>query len=437
MITRLRDFFKNLPTLLLAFALAVTVWISAITEADPTEQRVYPRTVTVEVIGQDPGLLLTSPIPETVSVTLSAPRSIWNQILNENIPVRAVVDLSGLGAGTHEQTIQIQVGVRPVEVVRYTPRQLNVELEALATRTVPSELQEEGEPAVGFQIGTPVLEVQSATVSGPLDAVDGVAEVRAILDLTDAKEDIQRQIPLVAVDEDGRVINEVTITPSDVAAVVSVTQRGGYRNVVVKVNVSGGVSAGYRVTNISVFPATVTVFSSDPRLVEQLPGYVDTAAVVLDGARDDLDVSMPLDLPPGVSVVGDPFVEVQVGVAAIEGSITLQRMPVEVIGIAEGLRVDFAPRFVDVILSGPLPVLDQLTAQDVRVVVDVTGDTVGTYQRVPAVELVGEDLQVQSILPASIEITLERIPRSGVQPTATVTQPAGATQGAASPTPNN
>lgn len=406
--TLLRTVVKNLPTLLLALALALTVWISAVTAADPTRERVYPRPVPIEIVGQDPGLVLTSEIPSQVTLTLSAPSSIWDRLINEQVPVRAVADLSGLKAGSHTVPIQIQIGIRPVEVVSFTPRSLTLELEALASRSFPIRLVQRGDLAVGFQAETPRLSQTSATVSGPESLVNQVEEVRAVLDINAADQSINRSIVLQAVDAKEMVVNGVTISPEQITVSLTVTQRGGYRNVVVKVVVKGQVASGYRVTNISVFPPAVTVYSSDPKLVDDLPGYVETAALELSNAKDDLDVFLPLNLPPGVSVVGDQTVEVQVGVAAIEGSLTLADMRVEVIGLGPGLIARTSPERVDVILAGPLPLLDSLTARDVRVVVDMSGETAGTYQRVPKVELTISELRVESILPGSVEIIVSR-----------------------------
>jgi hypothetical protein len=80
-----------------------------------------------------------------------------------------------------------------------------------------------------------------------------------------------------------------------------------------------------------------------------------------------------------------------------------------------------SPETVAVILSGPLPVLEQLTAQDIRVIVDVSGEDVGAFQIVPIVEFQNEDLQVDSILPGSVEVTISLAPRIEPRPTATPT----------------
>jgi hypothetical protein len=66
----------NYRTFLWAFALAVAAWISAVTTADPDETRALSG-VQVQVVGQDSNLVLSSPIPREVEVTLRAPRSVW------------------------------------------------------------------------------------------------------------------------------------------------------------------------------------------------------------------------------------------------------------------------------------------------------------------------------------------------------------------------
>ncbi|MDX9863466.1 MAG: CdaR family protein [Anaerolineaceae bacterium] len=402
---------RNFPSLLLAFALAVAVWISAVTAQDPTEQRIYPGSIPIEVVGQDPGLLLMGEVPSQLTLTLNAPQSVWGRLSNQPRAIRAVVDLSGLDAGSFDVPVQVQMDERPAEIVSYSPGSVLVTLEPFARKEIDVRLIQRGDVATGYQSELPTWEPDTVTISGPESVVNQVNEVRAILDLNRTSQDIQRVLSLTAVNAEGTEVKSVDISPKEVQASITVTQRGGYRNVVVKVVASGQVASGYRVTNISVFPPTITVFSYDPMLVDELPGYVDTATLDLTGANEDQDLKLPLNLPPGVAVVGDQTVSVQVGVDPIEGSLTLSDMPVTVVGLDDGLAATVSPEIVDVIISGPLPVLDGLLANDVRVVINMQGEGTGTYQRVPVVEFTNTDsgqLRVESILPGSIEIQIVR-----------------------------
>jgi YbbR domain-containing protein len=167
----------------------------------------------------------------------------------------------------------------------------------------------------------------------------------------------------------------------------------------------GQVASGYRLTNIFVSPVGKIVFSSDPELVNNLPGYVETQPIDLTGKEDDFETLVELNLPSGISVVGDPKVLVQVSIAAIESSLAIS-LPVEVIGLAPGLEAIVAPTTIDVILSGPVPVLNTLGPADVRIVVDLSGYDEGTYQVIPVVNILPEQVEKVSMLPATVEVTI-------------------------------
>src|SRR6185369_8466860 len=108
----------------------------------------------------------------------------------------------------------------------------------------------------------------------------------------------------------------------------------------------------------------------------------------------------------GISAVGEQTVQVQAGIAPIEGSLSLNNMKVEIVGLADGLKAQISPQTVDVILTGPLPLLDKLSAGDVKIIVDLTGLAAGTHQLTPQAQIIINDVQLQSINPATIEVIL-------------------------------
>jgi len=282
-------------------------------------------------------------------------------------------------------------------------------MENLATRELQISLIQRGTPATGYLADLPTMNAQTVTISGAQSQVEKVAEVQAVIDITQASQTINRTVPLQALDRNEVPVNDVTLVPEKVTVSQIITQRFGYRNVVVKVVISGQVATGYRLTNISVFPPALTVFSTDPQVVSDLPGYIETLPLDISGATDDLDVSIELNLPSGVLVVGDQVqVQVQVGVAAIESSLTLPSVPVEITGLAPGLSAVISPQTVTVILSGPVALLDRLQVGDVHVVVDLTNLGIGTYQLMPAVQNLITDLTVESVLPANVDVVISR-----------------------------
>lgn len=413
MIEVLRRLLRLLPSLITAFILALAVWISAVSSSDPLSERTYPNPLPIEIIGQDPGLVITSSIPSSVTVVLSAPQSIWNQLNTETGAVRAFLDLSGLEAGSHSVPVRVQISVRPVRKIAQSPQSITVTLERLASKEFPIRVVTRGSPAVGYTADSPTLSQTSVTISGPESQVNRVAEVQAIIDLSQATETITRTVNLVAVDANDNPVNGLSLLPDRITIRQNISQRFGYRNVVIKVVVLGQVASGYRLTNISVFPPAVTVFSADPQIVSDLPGFIETEPLNINGLKDDLDISLSLNLPPGVSVVGDQTeVLVRVGIAAIESSLTLPSIPVEITGLQPGLSAVISPETITVIISGPVALLDRLRATDVRAVVDLTALTEGSYQIEPEVEILIAELKPESLLPESVEVIITRTTRS-------------------------
>jgi YbbR domain-containing protein len=431
MIAVLRSILKNIPTFLLAIALASAVWISAVSYADPNQELPYSRPVQVEVIGQDPGLILTSNIPTQIYVTLKAPKSVWDRLIAEDSPVTAIMDLSNLASGNHDVSIQLHVAERPVEIISVIPAKVKVTLETLSTHTYPIHLTILGDPAVGFQAGNASLSKSTISISGPEALVKRVNEVKSIVNIAQVQEDLVQTVVVDALDGNGLSISGITLTPNKITVSIPITQRGGYRNVVIKVVTTGQIASGYRLTNISAYPPSVTIFSTNPLAIENLPGYVETVPIDTNGVKEDLDVQATLNLPVGVSVVGNQTVAVQVGVAAIEGSLTLSNMHVQMIGLGPGLEANLSPDRVDVILTGPLYLLDQLNSAQVTVSVDLTNQGPGVIKLTPLVSIVLNQIRAESVLPGTIEVSIIEITPT---PSPTVT-PTGRALPTIKPTP--
>lgn len=397
---------NNYRTFLWAFALALAVWISSVTSADPDETRTLPFPVTVQVIGQSSDLVFSEPIAEEVEVTLRAPASVWKLIEADPQIVRAILDVSGLSAGDHTQNLQIQVDARPVQVVSVSPGTFTFTFEPLIRKVLDVDLRISGEAAVGYQAGEASLEPAAVTVSGAQSRVDKVNRVRVSIDLNRIRENFDQSIKVEALDERGTLVSDVSISPESIQVTLPISQQGGYRDVAIKVTTLGRVASGYRLTDISVSPPVVTIYSDDPEVVNSLPGVLETQPLDLQNAQDDITTRLKLSLPAGVSVIGEQTVLVQAGVSPIESSVTLSDQHIEVVGLGNDLNVQISPTNVDIILSGPLPILDTLTRQSVRVTVDLTGLAAGTYQLSPNVEVLVANIAAESILPNTIEVTL-------------------------------
>ena len=406
---------SNIRTFLLALVLGIAVWVSAVSSADPEEVHTYPQSIPIEIIGQVSSLVITNELPSTADVRIRAPRSVWDTLNTKENTVRAILDLTGLDAGEHTVPIQIQLTERPAQIVFVNPQAVTVDLEEFSTTTLTLTLSLTGQPAAGYQAGDPELAVHEVVISGPKTLIDEANRARVVVDLTGKRETIHEDVPIQIIDSKNEVIRGLSLNPETVQVTIPFSQQGDFRDVVVNVVVHGQVAPGYRLENISVFPPVVTLLGADPAVVSALQAVVETQPLDIQDAKEDISTRLSLNLPENVTLVGAQTVQVQVSITPIQSSITLKSLPIYVVGLGEGLSVQTFPESVNVIVSGPLPVLDVLRPEDLRFTVDVTGLGVGSWQLIPKQDPVSGNVLVESILPSTVEVVIS------IQGTATTT----------------
>lgn len=402
----LRWLWSNLGSLLLAFVLALAVWIVAVTNADPTETRELGP-IPIEYSGLRQGLLIIGDAPPTTgSVTVRAPLSVWEQIGVDN--VRLAANMGGLEEGAHELAVETSVDVRPAQISEWDPGSVFLTLERAATASLDIDVVAVGEPQLGYRTTSVSAAPERAVILGPLSQVEKVVTIVATVNVLERREDFEVEVPLTAVDGAGNVVESVELDPERTQVIVAVEPRERFRLVSVVPNLEGEellAEAGYRLTDVSVTPEVITVFSSDPTALQGLPGFVLTSLFDLSGATGDLERRLSLDLPQGVSPVEDQGVLVKVSISPVEGTITASRL-VEVRGLTDGLYALLSPESVDIILNGPLPTLNSLQLEDVRVILDLLDLGIGIHQVPPLVIIAPTDVEHDPVFPSTIEVTI-------------------------------
>lgn len=402
-----RWLWDNFESLLFAGLLALSIWMAGVNAADPIEERAFPAAIPITYLGPADGLLVVGQAPPEARVTVRAPTSAWERLTAGDIQLLA--DLTPLEAGRHAIALQASVAATGARVTSIEPAQIDLTIEQASQRIVPVRVQVTGETAAGYRAETPTVSPTEVTVVGPASVVERVFEAAAPLDLAAADSDLDLTVILRPVDSAGQIVAGAELSPPTARVQVDVSLPGGFRSVAVVPLLTDQVEPGYRVTNVTVTPPTVVLFSSDPAAVESLPGFVQTEPISLANATATIQHRALIDLPQGFSAVDEPSVLVEVTIEPILSSITLSRK-VEIVGLALGLSGQAAPDVVSVILDGPLPVLETLAPEDVRVVLDLLGQPAGTYQVKPEVIVLPGGVTVRTVLPDSIEVTVSRTP---------------------------
>lgn len=398
----------NLPTLIISLLLALIVWVIASQQRNPAQQRNFLSPIPIEVIEPETGLVVTNGLPSNVTrVTLFLQDDVWRELSTESF--NAQLDLSDLGPGTHTVPVEIS-GPDRVNILGTRPQSVEVEIDEFVLDDRPIDVVLNGEPAVGFRLEDPIIEPRVVTLTGPASLVNQVATAQVVVDLGDgARQDYSETLPVVLIDEDGDPINaeDVDVFPSDARVSIGVEQEPGFIEVSVQPAFTAGRPAqGFNLRGVTPIPATVTL-QGPPSELENID-QVLTELIDLTNLTEDQRLEVGLQIPPGVEVVNGSTVEVVVNIepVLISREVTV---PVEVVGLEEGVTADISAETLTVILFGPQNDLEALTpSQNIVAVVDLEGLTEeSTVQIEPQVEVVGNDaIEVTSVIPNVLTVDI-------------------------------
>ncbi len=418
----LRKFLEMVGNLLLAIVLALFVWIVAERAANPDIERVLSAAIPITLQNVPAGMLTYEPSARMVRVTLSAPASTWGVLTADRLA--ASIDLSGQMSGTLDLPVQVTVDDRTARVTKIDPPRVSLQMEPLAETQLPVTVNVNGDPALGFVAHALTTTPATVTVRGPLSFVQQLAAVSGQLSIQDARATISQTVNLFPRDRSGQTVPYVTLIPSSTQAVVPLQPLGGFRDLAVKIDLRGNVAPGYLITNVSVDPQVVTVFGSSSAL-DASPGFISTEPVSVTEAVNDINDRVRLALPPGVSFLGDPTVQVDIKIKPIESSVTLMS-PLNPQGLSSDLSAHFSPETLDVILSGPIARLTPLQSSGVESFVNLFGLGEGTYQITPTV-VIPSGINIVSVLPSTIQVTIGPYVTPTITATTTLSLPLATT----------
>lgn len=392
-----------------SLALAFFVWVIATFQSDPIQQQPFAERIPIQIT-PDAGLLITSaqPADQQTRLVIRAPRSVLDLLTREEIEVWA--DLTGLGPGAHTVELQSRLARQPATIVDMSPRQMRVVLESADARQVPLRAVVTNEPPAGFSREEPHFDVNlnQVEVTGPASRVAEVVAAQASLNLNNQRSPYEADMRLVAVDADGNPVADVVLDPQIVHVTVNIQRRDDVREVTVRPNIQGAPPDGYVLSSLSYSPQAVLV-SGSPAQLASLPDVLSTQPVDLTNRTSSFSLTVPVVLPSAdLLLLTDQVITVTVEINPLTTSRQFEGVPVEIIGLQNGMAARPAPNQVTVLLTGPQPELKDLAAQDVRVAVDVNGLDVGSHSLTPTVSIRQGQIPATnvSVLPAEIDVDI-------------------------------
>ena len=358
---------------LLSIALAIVFWAYVRAAVDP-DGVTNIHNVRVEATGTSvltsQGLTIADISPQVVELRVSGPTSARTELLRNRSNLCVRVDVSSCVEG--ENTLRY----RPVLPENINPDDLRAEtstvtvtVEKLFTKTFDVQFQLDGKVAGDYQMGTPAIEPASVIVGGPVEQVNQVDKIVAVLKSEELSERFAGDLALVPLDKQGSPLNglEITLSAEKAYVVVPVVMT---KEVELTVNLLPGGGATSEDAVKEIDPPTIVVSGSEADLagLEEISlGSIDLSKVVGTNV-------FPF------TIALDPSLNNESGLTTANVTVTVEGLDTEVFAVSnirtvnppEGYNVDVVTQSVLVTVRGPAEELEKIDTSQFQVVADLS-----------------------------------------------------------------
>lgn len=396
---------ENSRWLIASIVLAFGLWMVAVLQTDPITEERFSQAIPVQVL-TDGNMLVTNNNTTSVQVTIRAPRSVLANLRADQIDVLA--DVRGAESGNHRVNLEARLadGLRG-QVVDISPRRIDLSLEQIATRSLEVRPFVTQDPPSGFTYSQIRCTPGSVNASGPLSQIEGALAI-ARVNLSNYRSPTTLNVTLQITTQAGRPITGLNLETSLADCEIDINPIAGVSELSVVPGVEGFPPSGYIYEGYDFRPRTVVV-TGDPRAIRELNGIIPTETIQLSGVRQSFEQVVPLILPEGVELLPQSqTITVEIKIGTVQGNRQYSDVPLQATGLGPNLQVEFLPTSVTVFVVGPQPILAELSAEELRVVVDMSGQGAGTYQRTATAQaLIETNTPLQlSVQPTEINVTV-------------------------------
>ena len=395
-----RFLLRNWPLKLGAVLLATVLYSGLVLSQGV---RTWSGEVTVDPLRPPANATLLSDLDPVTQIRYRAPLDVG--VLSPD-SFRATANLSGIAPAADGATTAVPVDVvaldSRVQIVDWQPREVQVRLDPVESRQIPVTVNFGAVPE-GLRVGPPQTEPSTVSVRGASSRVASTRAVVARVTIDASALNVDREVDLIAVDDDGNQVPNVQIEPSRARVRIAVARQLANRTLPVVPQLVGDLPPGFRITSVTVDPLVVTVSGEEATvtLLESAP----TEPIDVGGRTTDLEARVGLAIPAQVSVSGRDQVRVLVVIGAESGTRTYAA-GVTLVGARSDLAYRLAASQVNVTLGGPIAALDSLDATELVVVARVGDLEPGTHVVPVTVSPVG-GLEVVAISPAQTTVQVE------------------------------
>lgn len=250
--------------------------------------------------------LYISGVPETVTVTISGPRSIV-QSAKAQQDFTVYADLKNASIGTQEVKLQVK-DLSDRLKVKIDPASVSVNVQEKVTKKFSVDVElSKSVIADGYQAGTPIIDPKKVSITGAKDTIEQIAYVKATLeDDGNHKSEFTDKATVSVFDSNLNKL-DVDVSPQEVEVTVPVEKVG--KSVPIKIKQEGTPESDIEISSMTPDKSEVVVVGDDAVLdkIKEIEIPIDVSKIKADTVKE---VTVPV--PNGAKSVQPTTIEVKI-----------------------------------------------------------------------------------------------------------------------------
>ncbi|MBC2307834.1 YbbR-like domain-containing protein [Listeria welshimeri] len=250
--------------------------------------------------------LYISGVPETVTVTLSGPRSIV-QSAKAQQDFTVYADLKNASIGTQEVKLKVKDASDRLKV-KINPATVNVNVQEKVTKKFSVDVElSKSVVADGYQAGTPIIDPKKVSITGAKDTIEQIAYVKATLENDGKHKSEFTDKATVSVFDSNLNKLDVDVSPQEVEVTVPVEKVG--KSVPIKIKQEGTPESDIEISSMTPDKVEVVVVGDDTVLdkIKEIEIPIDVKKIKADTVKE---VTVPV--PTGAKSVQPTTIEVKI-----------------------------------------------------------------------------------------------------------------------------
>lgn len=292
MTRRIKNFFqRNTQQKIISLIIAVALWFFVMGSQDPVMEGSFNVPVSIINSARDYKAFYDD---QQIKISLSAPRSNFADY-GEN-DIRAYVNASSLTEGEYDLPVEANFP-KGFELVKISPAQIHVKLDPYIERQIAAEVIVNGTTVSDAVVKSVAKSLDNLTIIGPKTTVGRVSRVIGYVGLTGNDEDFDMQVPMSAIDSDGREVTGVRVVPSVIN--VKVDLETGVQKKFVPITANLIAPGGWEISSVVVDPEQTEIAGKEEIL--NTITTLQTTPLSLPAVQETFRGTLRVLIPDGIT----------------------------------------------------------------------------------------------------------------------------------------